>query len=119
MRPPTFSTTIEDKPQTILTTHSTNMFPTFLRRLADKPLISSTIRNTQVSAAAGLPNTRFKLKKVWPPDFSKLSEKEQFRFERRYKRRIKLATARPRWDKIVKLAQLSSITCECSIECQV
>ncbi|RYO86088.1 hypothetical protein DL764_009061 [Monosporascus ibericus] len=48
--------------------------------------------------------------KLWPPDFSQLTEKEKFRFERRYKRRVKLATARPRWDKFVRLAQLSSVT---------
>jgi hypothetical protein len=60
-------------------------------------------------------NSRYKPKKVWPPNFSKLSEKEQFRFERRYKRRVKLATARPRWDKYVKLAQLGSVTCKSPI----
>ncbi|KAI0142529.1 hypothetical protein F4776DRAFT_661598 [Hypoxylon sp. NC0597] len=58
----------------------------------------------------GVYNSRYKPKKVWPPDFSKLSEKEQFRFERRYKRRVKLATSRPRWDKFIRLAQLFSVT---------
>ncbi|KAH7040599.1 uncharacterized protein B0I36DRAFT_311070 [Microdochium trichocladiopsis] len=55
-------------------------------------------------------SSQYKPKKVWPPDFSKLSEKEQFRFERRYQRRVKLATARPRWDKYVRLAQLFSVS---------
>ncbi len=86
------------------------MFSTLLRRLADKPTIPA-IRNTQIPVAEDR-GSPFKLKKVWPPDFSKLSEKEKFRFERRYKRRLRLATARPRWDKFIRLAQLSSITCK-------
>lgn len=54
--------------------------------------------------------SRYKLKKVWPPDFSKLPAKEQFRFERRFKRRMRLASRRPRWDRFVKLMQLGTIT---------
>lgn len=66
------------------------------------------------SANAPLANAPFfnpyKTKKVWPPDYSKLSEVEQFRFERKYKRRVKLATATPRYDKFMRLAQFFSIT---------
>ncbi|KAI9642866.1 hypothetical protein NHQ30_008600 [Ciborinia camelliae] len=51
----------------------------------------------------------YKAKRLWPPDFSKLSQKHQFRLERRYKRRAKLKWARPRWTKAVKIAQFSSI----------
>ncbi|KFY21818.1 hypothetical protein V493_07088 [Pseudogymnoascus sp. VKM F-4281 (FW-2241)] len=51
----------------------------------------------------------FKAKRLWPPDFEKLSTKHQFRLERRYRRRSKLKWARPRWTKAVKIAQLSSI----------
>lgn len=94
----------------------TTMFPTLMRRLADKPATSTTTaRNTQILGVrypGSSPGRQFKPKKVWPPDFSQLSEKEQFRFERRYKRRVKLATARPRWDNFMRLAQLTSITCK-------
>ncbi|KFY68278.1 hypothetical protein V496_01198 [Pseudogymnoascus sp. VKM F-4515 (FW-2607)] len=48
-------------------------------------------------------------KRLWPPDFSKLSPKHQFRLERRYRRRSKLKWARPKWTKAVKIAQLGSI----------
>ncbi|KIW01135.1 uncharacterized protein PV09_07421 [Verruconis gallopava] len=48
---------------------------------------------------------RYRAKKKWPPDFSKLSEKEQFRFEKKWRRRNKLAWARPRWNKATKLVQ--------------
>lgn len=51
----------------------------------------------------------YKAKRPWPPDFSKLSSKHQFRFERRYKRRAKLKWARPGWTKFTKLAQWGSI----------
>ncbi|KAK4952236.1 hypothetical protein LTR66_013793 [Elasticomyces elasticus] len=51
----------------------------------------------------------YKAKRVWPPDFSKLSHKHQFRIERRYRRRAKLKWARPRWTKFVKLATWASM----------
>ncbi len=75
------------------------MIPTLIRRAAAavKP---------PPAAQANL----YRTKKVWPPDFSKLSAQEQFRFEKRYKRRVKHISARPRWNKMVKLAQLFSIT---------
>lgn len=78
------------------------MFPTLVRRLAQasKPQVNVP--------AAGNP---IKLKKVWPPDFKSMSPQQQLRFEKKYKRRLKLATARPRWDKFVRLTQLCSITC--------
>ncbi|KAI5920389.1 hypothetical protein F4810DRAFT_436392 [Camillea tinctor] len=49
-------------------------------------------------------------KKVWPPDFSRLSPKDQFRLERKYKRRLRVATARPRWDRLMRMAQLVGVT---------
>lgn len=50
-------------------------------------------------------------KKVWPPDFKKLSFQEQLRLEKKYKRRLALAMARPRWEKFMKLAQLFTVSC--------
>ncbi|KAI1210751.1 uncharacterized protein F4807DRAFT_459589 [Annulohypoxylon truncatum] len=84
------------------------MFPTLVRRTAER-LTSSMLRNTTSTTSTAALTGPYKLKKVWPPDFSKLSEKDQFRFERRYKRRLRLATARPRWEKFIKLAQLFSM----------
>lgn len=48
-------------------------------------------------------------KRVWPPDFQKLSHMHQFRLERRYRRRAKLKWARPTWSKATKLVQWGSI----------
>lgn len=51
----------------------------------------------------------YRCKRTWPPDFSQLSQKHQFRLERRFRRRTKMKWARPTWTKIVKLAQWGSI----------
>jgi hypothetical protein len=77
------------------------MFPTLVRRLAQTS--SRQLSTTTINPS--------KLKKVWPPDFTKLSPQEQLKFEKKYKRRVQLATARPRWNKFIKLSQLSAITC--------
>ncbi len=53
----------------------------------------------------------YKLKKVWPPDMKSMSPQQQLRFEKKYKRRLKTATARPRWDKFVRLATLATTVC--------
>ncbi|KAI0479376.1 hypothetical protein GGR56DRAFT_673303 [Xylariaceae sp. FL0804] len=86
------------------------MFPTLVRRLADKAVPPFKLRSTVNNSLTGISGSPYKTKKRWPPDFSKLSQKEQFRLEKRYKRRVKLATMRPRWDKYIRLAQLFSIT---------
>lgn len=54
----------------------------------------------------------YRAKRLWPPDFKKLSPKDQFKLERRYRRRSKLAWARPKWTKFTKIAQLGTISCE-------
>ncbi|KAK2797123.1 hypothetical protein FQN50_009314 [Emmonsiellopsis sp. PD_5] len=45
----------------------------------------------------------YRAKRTWPPDMSKLSPKQQFRIERKYRRRAKLKWARPQWAKWTKL----------------
>ncbi|KAI4719597.1 hypothetical protein E4T48_04063 [Aureobasidium sp. EXF-10727] len=52
----------------------------------------------------------YKSKRTWPPDFTKLSQKHQFRLERRYRRRAKLKWARPTWTKFVKLSTWATIS---------
>jgi hypothetical protein len=77
------------------------MFPTLMRRLAQtaRPQFNATT------------NPVYKLKKVWPPDIKNMTSQQQLRFEKKYKRRLKLATARPRFDKFIRLAQLFTMTC--------
>ncbi|CAD6594207.1 MAG: hypothetical protein ASARMPRED_008842 [Alectoria sarmentosa] len=71
------------------------MFRSTMRRLGEAPQL--TIRNNP-----------YKAQKEWPPDFTKLNPKYQFRLERRYRRRAKLRYSRPQWTKAVKLAASGS-----------
>ncbi|KAM3087413.1 hypothetical protein ACMFMG_001504 [Clarireedia jacksonii] len=77
------------------------MFWTIARRAAQQ---------TQHKISFDIYANPYKAKRLWPPDFAKLSQKHQFRLERRYKRRAKLKWARPRWTKGVKIVQLGAIT---------
>ena len=81
------------------------MLPTLVRRAAANAKPPPTPQ-WKVLAALHPP------KKVWPPDFTKLNHQEQLRYEKKYKRRVLLATARPKFIKATKLAQLFAITCE-------
>lgn len=47
----------------------------------------------------------YRAKNPWPPDFSTLNPRHQFRLERRYKRRAQLKWARPRLMAFTRLAQ--------------
>ncbi|KAF4637501.1 hypothetical protein G7Y89_g587 [Cudoniella acicularis] len=78
------------------------MFSTLVRRTAQQKI-------PQPHDVPFIYTNPYKAKRQWPPDFSKISQKHQFRLERRYRRRSKLKWARPRWTKAVKLAQLGSI----------
>ncbi|KZL82531.1 hypothetical protein CI238_02810 [Colletotrichum incanum] len=74
------------------------MFSTFVRRAAEAAGSKLTVFNNP-----------YRTKKVWPPDFTNLSPQSQLRFEKKYKRRLALVYARPRWNKAVKLAQLATV----------
>ena len=66
-------------------------------------------RALRAKQTAGVPKpvhlNPHRAQKTWPPDFTKMHPKHQFRLERKYRRRSKLKFARPRWVKGVKLAQ--------------
>ncbi|KAK7518506.1 hypothetical protein IWX49DRAFT_587388 [Phyllosticta citricarpa] len=47
----------------------------------------------------------YRAKRSWPPDLSKLSWRDQVRFDRKYRRRLKMRSTWPLWNKRVKLAQ--------------
>lgn len=80
------------------------MLPTLARRAAHK------VARPQLEYIQRI-RELYPPKKVWPPDFSRLSPQEQLRYEKKYKRRMALATTRPKWDKAVKLLQLFSVVC--------
>ncbi|KAJ4415733.1 hypothetical protein N0V82_007162 [Gnomoniopsis sp. IMI 355080] len=85
-----------------------------------RTLVRRAAHQTEQTAAASEPQKHtsqyvqrmialYPRKKVWPPDFKRLSPEERLGFEKRYKRRMALATASPRWVKFTKMAQLFSI----------
>ncbi|CAL5874774.1 uncharacterized protein PFLUO_LOCUS9076 [Penicillium psychrofluorescens] len=72
--------------------------------------LASNKKPTPTSSAETEPFTEdiysaYKPKRQWPPDMSKLSQKHQFRLERKYRRRAALKYARPKFIKGVTLAQ--------------
>lgn len=70
----------------------------------------------QPAKEAGIKSTQasnlYQTKKVWPPNFKELSQQQQLRFEKKYKRRVYRANYSPGWVKGVKYAQLATITGE-------
>lgn len=80
------------------------MFSATLRRLAEAAKSAPPTRVLNVH------NNPYKSRKVWPPNFEKLSPQQQLRFEKKYKRRIFLASHSPKWDKGARLLQWGMIS---------
>ncbi|KAK4948767.1 hypothetical protein LTR10_012772 [Elasticomyces elasticus] len=55
-------------------------------------------------------NNPYRARKKWPPDFNTLDPKQQFHFEKTYRRRAALKWARPAWNKSIKILQHTLIT---------
>ncbi|KAJ4400064.1 hypothetical protein N0V91_008945 [Didymella pomorum] len=53
---------------------------------------------------------RYPAKKTWPPNLRELTEKQQFHFERKFKRRTRLKSIKPTWNKWTKIVQWSLIS---------
>jgi hypothetical protein len=51
----------------------------------------------------------YKARKAWPPNFDGLHAKQQFHFEKTYRRRAKLAYSRPKWNRRIKTLQHTGI----------
>ena len=78
---------------------------------------ASLIRRLLGRAPAGPPlppfnhsRNRFKAKKPWPPDMSKMSHVRQFRLEKKWKKRRAMKWMNPTWMKWTKIAQWSIIS---------
>lgn len=80
------------------------MFPTLVRRLAQAAKEPVTKR-----APLTVASNPHQARKVWPPNFKDLNHQQQLRLEKKYKRRIFLASRSPRWQKGIKFAQLATI----------
>jgi hypothetical protein len=55
-------------------------------------------------------NNPYKTRKVWPPNFAELTPQQQLRFEKKYKRRIYLASYSPKWDKGVRMVRFLGVS---------
>ncbi|KAG8163865.1 hypothetical protein KVR01_005783 [Diaporthe batatas] len=80
------------------------MFATLARRAAQGSKTQSSAEYIRMIKEL------YPTKKVWPPDFQKLSPQEQLKFEKKFKRRLAIKAERPAWDKTIKLAQLFTVT---------
>ena len=69
------------------------MFRSTLQRMAKAPRLT-------------VHNNPYKAQKDWPPDFSKLNPRAQFRLEKKYRRRAKLRYLPDGWVRKVKLASV-------------
>ncbi|KAF2730481.1 hypothetical protein EJ04DRAFT_579811 [Polyplosphaeria fusca] len=52
----------------------------------------------------------YRAKKSWPPNLKALTDKQQFRLERKWKRRNLLKSTRPRWNRWIKIVQWTIIS---------
>lgn len=95
----------------IQTQRSHEMFPTLLRRMAKEPL-KEGLENITRRVPLTIANNTYRARKVWPPDFKGLTPQQQLRFEKKWKRRLGLASHSPKWIKGLKYAQLLTVTSE-------
>lgn len=93
------------------------MFRPLARQAAQKASTTASKSSELPQAFVKLPHispallTQYPAKKSWPPDFKTMSPQEQLKYEKRYKRKLHHIAQRPRWNKIVQLAQLGTISC--------
>ena len=81
--------------------HVKSTFITYLKTLFGfrKPTPSSAAQPFHIH------NNPYRARKSWPPNFDTLHPKQQFHFEKTYRRRAKLKWARPKWTRWTKLIQ--------------
>lgn len=84
------------------------MFRTLARRTAETAA-EATPTSKPTSAYVQRMIYLYPPKKRWPPDFKRLTPQARLKYEKKYKRRLTLAMASPRWVKFTKLGQLFTI----------
>lgn len=90
-----------------------NLQRTVKPRTAKAPTLPHAVKAP--STPITVKNNPYKVQRQWPPDFTKLHPKFQFRLERRYRRRAKMKYQRPGWIRGVKLATWGSCSCWFSV----
>ncbi|KAJ5606025.1 hypothetical protein N7510_008806 [Penicillium lagena] len=87
------------------TSTSPTRSPSPFRLASNKKPTPSPTPSAETEPSAEDIYSAYQPKRQWPPDMSKLSQKHQFRLERKYRRRAALKYARPKFIKGVTLAQ--------------
>jgi hypothetical protein len=67
-------------------------------------------RNKNTLPPFNFARNRYPAKKKWPPNLQKLTDKQNYRFERKFKRRVTLKSLRPQWNRWIKIVQWSTIS---------
>ncbi|PHH60798.1 hypothetical protein CDD81_1149 [Ophiocordyceps australis] len=80
------------------------MIRQFVRKLSQSST-TTTLKGAKPSIEPNLAANLGKPRKVWPPNFEELSPQQQFRLEKKYKRRIQMASYSPKWEKNIKYLQ--------------
>ncbi|RMZ80973.1 hypothetical protein DV738_g2389, partial [Chaetothyriales sp. CBS 135597] len=80
-------------------------FSNWVRHTLGMPVVAPPINPLPVH----LLQNPYRARKKWPPDFHKLHPKQQFHFEKTFRRRALLKWARPNWNKWIKRLQRSML----------
>ncbi|PHH69049.1 hypothetical protein CDD82_106 [Ophiocordyceps australis] len=80
------------------------MLRQFVRKFSQSATTTG-LKGAQTSIEPNLGANLGKPRKVWPPNFKELSPQQQFRLEKKYKRRVRLALYSPKWDKGIRYLQ--------------
>ncbi|RMZ81279.1 hypothetical protein DV737_g2612, partial [Chaetothyriales sp. CBS 132003] len=80
-------------------------FTNWLRHTLGLPVVAPAVNPLPVH----LLQNPYRARKSWPPDFHKLHPKQQFHFEKTFRRRALLKWARPNWNKWVRRLQRSML----------
>jgi hypothetical protein len=67
-------------------------------------------RNKNTALPFNFARNRYPAKKKWPPNLRELTDKQNYRFERKFKRRVTLKSVRPQWNRWTKIVQWSTIS---------
>ncbi|RMZ88122.1 hypothetical protein DV736_g4647, partial [Chaetothyriales sp. CBS 134916] len=104
-RAPTGSSTPKSRSTAVPPPNAKFTFTNWLRHAFGLPVVAPTVNPLPIH----LLQNPYRARKTWPPDFHKLHPKQQFHFEKTFRRRAMLKWARPNWNKWVRRVQRSML----------
>ncbi|RMD44723.1 hypothetical protein DV735_g299, partial [Chaetothyriales sp. CBS 134920] len=103
--PPSLAARSRPAPESTPPPNAKFTFTNWLRHTLGLPVVAPPINPLPVH----LLQNPYRARKKWPPDFHKLHPKQQFHFEKTFRRRALLKWARPNWNKWIKRLQRSML----------